>query len=104
MQSIKEFIVDYYLHNFNTKCISQPTVGKTTLLKVEVDKISSFTPKVLKWDAPRVPQEFTTQNNRPPRNITQYSTNQEELHGRILTKFNSMQEKSSPSIYQEERP
>ena len=47
------------------------------LLKVESDNVTTFTPKLLKWNEINIPKEFITRDTRPPRNIgsKQCSTN-----------------------------
>jgi len=39
------------------------------LQKAESDNLTTFTPKLLKWNGITVSQEFIIQNTRPQRNI-----------------------------------
>ena len=42
-------------------------LDETILLKAELDNITTFTPKLLKWNEITIPQEFIIQNTRPQR-------------------------------------
>ena len=44
-------------------------LDETMLLKVEWDNVTTFIPKLLKWNEIAIPQEFVIQNTKPPRNI-----------------------------------
>ena len=57
----------------NPKCLLKPTLDETILLKAESDNITTFTPKLLKWNEITIPQEFIIQNTRPQINIAQKS-------------------------------
>ena len=55
-----------------------PTLKKeTTLLQVDADRPTTYTPKRLKWNEITIPSEFIIQNPQVPRNIEQ--TNPEDI-------------------------
>ena len=73
------------------------------LLKAESDNVTTFAPKLLKWNGITVSQEFIVPNTRPRRNIPQKNVQQiiEEPDGRVLIRLNSSQEKGSSSKFSE---
>ena len=69
----KNFAVTYRMHfkllssQLNPKCILKSSFDETMLLKVESDNLTTFTPRLLKWNKITISQEFTI--TRPQRNI-----------------------------------
>jgi len=85
----------------NPKCLVNTPPGETTLLQVEAEQSSTFTPKLLKWNEITIPDFWTIVNPQPPRNITrrEISRIDEDSEGRILLRFNSFNEASTSSTF-----
>jgi len=107
-QEILLLLTELLSSQLNPKCLLKPTLDETMLLKAESDNITTFTPKLLKWNEITIPKEFITQNTRPPKNIAQKNIQQiiEETNGRGLIRFNSSKERSlsSKSLENSELP